>query len=49
MKRQFWLIGIVLLAVLSACRSKSKVGPTDTYSSGVLAIAADDSIEPILQ
>ena len=49
MKRQFWLIGIVLLAVLSACRSKSKEGPTDTYSSGVIAIAADESFEPIIQ
>lgn len=49
MKRQFWLIGIVLLAALSACRSKSKEGPTDTYSSGVIAIAADESFEPIVQ
>lgn len=49
MKRQFWLIGIVLLAALSACRFKSKEGPTDTYSSGVIAIAADESFEPIVQ
>ena len=49
MKRQFWLIGIVLLAALSACRSRSKDGPTDTYSSGVIAIAADESFEPIVQ
>lgn len=49
MERQFWLIGIVLLAALSACRSKSKEGPTDTYSSGVIAIAADESFEPIVQ
>ena len=48
MKRQFWLVGIVLLAVLSACRSKSD-GPTDTYSSGVISIAADESFEPIVQ
>ncbi len=48
MKRQFWLIGIVLLAVLSACRSKSD-GPTDTYSCGVMSIAADESFEPIIQ
>lgn len=48
MKRQFWLVGIVLLAVLSACRSKSD-GPTDTYSSGVISIAADESFEPIIQ
>lgn len=49
MKRQFWLIGIILVTVLSACRSKSKEGPTDTYSSGVIAIAADESFEPIVQ
>ena len=49
MKRQFWLTGIVLLLALSACRSKSKEGPTDTYSSGVIAIAADESFEPIIQ
>ena len=49
MKRQFWLIGIVLLLALSACRSKSKEGQTDTYSSGVIAIAADASFEPIIQ
>lgn len=49
MKRQFWLIGIVVLLALSACRSKSKEGQTDTYSSGVIAIAADESFEPIIQ
>ena len=49
MKRQFWLIGIVLLLALSACRSKSKEGQTDTYSSGVIAITADASFEPIIQ
>ena len=38
-----------MLAALSACRSKSKEGPTDTYSSGVIAIAADESFEPIVQ
>lgn len=48
MKRQFRLIGLVTLVVLSACNSKSK-GPTDTYSSGVVSIAADESFEPIIQ
>ena len=46
-ERQLWLIGIVLLAVFSACGSKS--GSADTYSSGVIAIAADASFEPIIQ
>lgn len=49
MKRHFWLLGISLLVALSACRSKSKEGQTDTYSSGVIAIAADASFEPIIQ
>lgn len=40
---------MVTLAVVSACRSKSGEGPTDTYSSGVIAIAADESFEPIVQ
>ncbi len=49
MKRQFRLIGLVALVVLSACNSKIKKGPTDTYSSGVVSIAADESFEPIIQ
>lgn len=49
MRRQFWLIGIVLLAAFSACRSKSKDGPTDTATSGVILIAADESFQPIVQ
>lgn len=50
MKRQFWLIGFVLLLALGACKSKSKdQGPTDTASSGVISIAADQSFEPIIQ
>lgn len=49
MKRQFWLIGIVLLAAFSACRSKSKDGLTDTATSGVILIAADESFQPIVQ
>ena len=49
MKKQFWFIGLVLLATLSACNSKSKDGLTDTFSSGVISIAADESFEPIIQ
>lgn len=49
MKRSIWLTVMVTLAVVSACRSKSGEGPTDTYSSGVIAIAADESFEPIVQ
>lgn len=49
MKRSIWLTVMVTLAVVSACRSKSGEGPTDTYSSGVIAIAVDESFEPIVQ
>lgn len=49
MKKSIWLTVMVTLAVVSACRSKSEEGPTDTYSSGVIAIAADESFEPIVQ
>lgn len=49
MKKQFWLIGVWLLATLSACQSKPKDGLTDTYISGVITIAADESFQPIVQ
>lgn len=49
MKRQFWLMCGILLAVLSACQPKVKDGRTDTPTSGVVAIAADQSFEPIIQ
>lgn len=48
-KRHFWLIGSTVLMVFSACNSKPKDGRTDTYSSGVIEIAADQSFEPIIQ
>ena len=48
-KRHFWLIGATVLMVFSACNSKPKDGRTDTYSSGVIEIAADQSFEPIIQ
>lgn len=38
-----------MLVMLGACRSNSKEGPTDTYSSGVIAIAGDESFAPIIQ
>lgn len=49
MKRQFWLIGFVLLVGLSACNSKPKDGRTDTATSGTIQIAADESFQPIVQ
>lgn len=40
---------IVMLAFISACCHKPKDGLTDTYTSGVIAIAADESFRPIVQ
>ncbi len=49
-KIQFRLVGIWALGVLAvACNSKPKDGLTDTYVSGVIAIAADESFRPIVQ
>lgn len=49
MKKQFRFMGIWLLITLSACNSKPKDGLTDTYTSGVITIAADESFQPIVQ
>ena len=50
MVKQLQLSGLlVLLTLLSACQSKPKDGQTDTYTSGVIAIAADESFQPIVQ
>lgn len=48
-KKQFWLISAWSLIVLSACNSKPRDGLTDTYTSGVIAITADESFQPIVQ
>lgn len=48
--RQVLLSGLpVMLALLSACRNKPAGGQTDTYTSGVIVIAADESFRPIVQ
>ena len=39
----------VMLVLLSACQQKSRDRLTDTYTSGVIAIAADESFRPIVQ
>ena len=40
---------LLLVFLLSACKQKAKDGYTDTYTSGVISIAADESFEPIVQ
>ncbi len=47
--KHYWLLFIPLLFGLISCQDKPKDGRTDTYSSGVITIAADESFEPIVQ
>lgn len=47
--KQFWLIAALSLTAFSACNQKPKDGLTDTYTSGVIAIAVDESFQPIVQ
>lgn len=47
--KQFWLIGLCTLGILASCKHKPKDGRTDTYTSGVIEIAADESFQPIVQ
>ena len=48
--KRLQLLGLaVILVLVSACQSKPKDGLTDTYTSGVIAIAADESFQPIVQ
>jgi phosphate transport system substrate-binding protein len=49
MMKQFWLIAALSLTAFSACNQKPKDGLTDTYTSGVIAIAVDESFQPIVQ
>jgi len=48
MKRQN-LLSLFLALLLFSCQNKSKDGQTDTYTSGVIAIAVDESFKPIIQ
>lgn len=48
-KQHLFIAWLVAAAFLSACQSKPKDGLTDTSTSGVIAIAADESFRPIIQ
>jgi len=44
------LVGLVLSAVLfGSCNKKRKDGRTDTYSSGAISFASDESFSPIIE
>ena len=45
----FKIIFIFVALLLLSCQNKSKVGPTDTYTSGVVTITVDESFQPIIQ
>jgi phosphate transport system substrate-binding protein len=40
---------LVILTLITSCQTKPKDGHTDTYTSGKITIAADESFEPIVQ
>jgi len=46
---QFKIISIFCVLFLFSCQNKSKDGQTDTYTSGVISIAVDESFQPIVQ
>lgn len=46
--RQFLLLFLVPALMLGACKQKPKDGRTDTYTTGTVAIAADESFQPIV-
>jgi len=48
MKRLTFLYSFVALLLFS-CQNKSKDNSTDTYTSGVISIAVDESFQPIVQ
>ena len=48
MKRTL-IISLLAVAFLAACNSKKQTEPDDTPTSGVIAIAADESLAPIMQ
>ena len=46
--RQFGLLFLLVGMSLAACKQKpSKDGRTDTYTTGTVAIAADESFQPL--
>ncbi len=47
--KYFKFLFLILVLFLISCKSKSKDGKTDTYSSGVIQIAVDESFQPIIQ
>ena len=42
------IVGLTLLTVVCSCQNKGKDGRTDTYSSGAISFASDESFSPII-
>ena len=47
--KQTIIISLLAVLFLVACNSKKQTGPDDTPTSGVIAIAVDESLAPIVQ
>lgn len=47
--KQFKLLPLIFMLFLFSCQNKNKDGLTDTLNSGVIAIAVDESFQPIIQ
>jgi len=43
------ILSLLFILFLFSCQNKSKDGQTDTYTSGVISIAVDESFQPIIQ
>ena len=48
--KKYWFVSFLVIGgFLASCQNKPKDGRTDTFTSGVVTIAADESFEPIVQ
>lgn len=47
--KRIYIWGFLLLTILSGCKQKSNDVPDDTATSGVVAIAVDECLSPIMQ
>jgi phosphate transport system substrate-binding protein len=47
--QKFRLIVALFIVLFCSCQQKSKDGRTDTYTSGTISIAVDESFKPIVQ
>ena len=46
---KYLLLCVMFLGWLTSCQPKPKDGRTDTFNTGVVSIASDESFQPIIQ